>query len=219
MPHPLCLIVYPIPEGFLPQIKSHGNSKSEMPFYPTLPTTMIKIKNECVTRGPKEVMKKVSMRVGGVMVEPGKIPRNEKQIQNMRRKCGIQSSEDHMYSIMLEAHTQDPSHCFVRDIKTAPEPAIILATNQQLDDIERFCTSSYASSILTINPTFTLGDFDVTVVTYRHIFLETRRGSNHPIMLGPLMIHYKKSFTSLFVFCIIFSWNVSKTPDGSSIWY
>ena len=145
MPHPLCMIVYRIPEGFVPQIMSHGNSKNETPFYPTLPSTMSKIKNECVTRGPKKVIKEVSMFVGGVMAasDPGKLPRNEKQIQNMQRKCSIPSPDDHMYSIMQEAHTHDPSRSFVRDIKTAPEPAIILAINQQLDDIVRFCTSPY----------------------------------------------------------------------------
>ena len=107
MPHPLCMIVYRIPEGFVPQIMSHGNSKNETPFYPTLPSTMSKIKNECVTRGPKEVIKEVSMFVGEVMAasDPGKLPHNEKQIQNMRRKCSIPSSDDHMYSIMQEARS------------------------------------------------------------------------------------------------------------------
>lgn len=101
---------------------------------------------------------------------------------------------------MQEAHTQDPSHIFIRDIKTAPDPAIVLATDQQLEDITRFCTSPYDFSILTVDPTFTLGDFDVTVITYRHLLLETRRGMNSPILLGPILIHYKKNFASYLFF-------------------
>ena len=39
-PHHLCLIVYYIPENFEPKLQPHGNSKSDRPFYPTLPSTL-----------------------------------------------------------------------------------------------------------------------------------------------------------------------------------
>lgn len=41
---------------------------------------------------------------------------------------------------MQRAHTQDPKNKFVRDIKMSPEPAILLATEQQLHDLVRFAT-------------------------------------------------------------------------------
>ena len=53
---------------------------------------------------------------------------------------------------------------------------------------------------MTSDPTFTLGDFDVTVITYRHLLLETCRGMNSPILLGPILIHYKKNFASYLFF-------------------
>ena len=54
--------------------------------------------------------------------------------------------------------------------------------------------------IVTIDPTFSLGEFDVTPITYRHLLLETRRGNSTPIFLGPILIHYKKSFASYLFF-------------------
>ena len=62
---------------------------------------------------------------------------------------------------------------FVRDTRLAPKPAFLLARDRQLLDIKRFCTVPSGFSILTVDPTFKLGDFDVTPITYRHQLLET----------------------------------------------
>ena len=62
----------------------------------------------------------------------------------------------------------------------APEPAIVLADDQYLADLQHFCTSSLDFGVLTVDPTFSLGDFNVTPITYRHLTLETRRGGQTP---------------------------------------
>ena len=135
----------------------------------------------------------------------GQLARNEKQVANVRGKGKMSSltnsgAIDDLFVIMQEAHTQDPQHKFVRDIKTSPEPAVVLANDQQLQELVNFGTSSSEFGIVTIDPTFTLGAFDVTPVTYRHLLLETRRNKQPPIMLGPILIHYRKSFVTYFVF-------------------
>jgi hypothetical protein len=89
---------------------------------------------------------------------------------------------------------------FIRDINTAPEPAIVLADDQQIVDLLRFCTSSFEFGILTVDPTFSLGEFDVTPITYRHLLLETRRNNQPPVFLGPLLVHYRKTFSSYLFF-------------------
>ena len=92
---------------------------------------------------------------------------------------------------MQRAHTEDPSAQFIRGIRTAPDPAIVLASDLQVDDMIRFCTSSKAKfCVLTIDPTFSL---DVTPITYRHLLLESRRSHTNPIFLGPLLV-YRKTF-------------------------
>lgn len=76
----------------------------------------------------------------------------------------------------------------------------MLANDQQLQDVVRFGTSSTAFGIITVDPTFTLGDFDVTPLTYRHLLLETKRSKQPPIFLGPVLIHYRKTFSTYLFF-------------------
>ena len=158
-----------------------------------------------MTRGPKETVNSIYCEVGGILnaSAPGELPRNEKQISYHKRNKAALSQDakaDELFVVMQRAHTQDPSQKFVRDIKTAPEPAIILADDQQLQDLVRFTTDSSEFCVITIDPTFSLGEFDVTPITYRHLMLETRRNPVSPIFLGPLLIHYKKSFASYLFF-------------------
>jgi len=67
----------------------------------------------------------------------------------------------------------------------------VLATNQQLSDLQSFCTAS-PSSILSVDPTFYLGPFYVTPTTYKNL-VETERGQ-HRAVLGPILIHQTKTF-------------------------
>lgn len=55
----------------------------------------------------------------------------------------------------------------------------VLAFDWTLHDIERFCTIDQPDkSILTVDPTFNFGDFNVTVTTYRHPFLINTSGKH-----------------------------------------
>lgn len=53
-------------------------------------------------------------------------------------------------------------------MEAAPEPMCILATDQQLTDLERFCTRD-PFGIIGIDPTFNLGPFYVTPITYQNL--------------------------------------------------
>ena len=159
--------------------------------------------------GPKEVVARVSDSVGGEMKAacPGTIPRGE-QVSNVKWRikrdkrvslCNIdrRSAAVELYAIMQHAHLEDPQQRFIRHITMSPEPAIILYTDAQIHDLVRFCTATHKHCVLTIDPTFSLGDFDVTVMTYRHLLVRTGR---HPIMIGPIMIHYRKTFSTYLFF-------------------
>ena len=203
-PHPLCVVVYYIPSGFVPHVSTHGNSKSGKPFFPTLPSTVESIKKECQSSGPKEVVQTMSADVGGVMDAacPGSLPRNEQQVAYYKRqtKCEgeyAKSGADDLYAVMLQAHLEHSTKDnFVCDIKAFPEPAIVVSTSQQLSDIARFCTDPQENCVLTVDPTFCLGDFDVTPTTYRNLLLKSKRTGRPPVMMGPTMIHYTKTFPS-----------------------
>ena len=62
---------------------------------------------------------------------------------------------------------------YVRLFNAAPEPAVVCATVQQLLDLARFCTAAFEFCPLTVtvDPTFCLGEFDVILITHRHLFL------------------------------------------------
>ena len=95
---------------------------------------------------------------------------------------------------------EDKSDQFIRAVQCYREPAIVVATERQLNDLVRFCTVLGKGSIMTIDPTFSLGDFDVTVITYRHTMLSSRQSKQPPGMIGPVMVHYRKTFSSYLFF-------------------
>jgi len=107
---------------------------------------------------------------------------------------------DELYSVMFQAKQEDVSNSFVRDMKVLPEPAVILASDYQLDDLVRFGTNPIEYCVFTIDPTFSLGKFDVTPITYRNLLLESRRNGATPVCIGPTLIHYKKSFSTYLFF-------------------
>ena len=110
------------------------------------------------------------------------------------------AAADNLFVVMQQAFTEDPSKKFVRAANAAPEPAVVVASDSQLNDLVRFCTSPFEFSALTVDPTLCLGDFDVTLITYRDLLLETKRLRQPPVIVGPALIHFKKSFASYLFF-------------------
>ena len=118
---------------------------------------------------------------------------------------------------MQQAFSEDPHLRFVRAVNAAPEPAIVVATDAQLNDLTRFCTSSFEFSPLTVDPTFSLGAFDVSLITYKHLLL---RYKTQPILIGPACTHYKKNFsTYLFFASTLINWPVPCLRKCESHWH
>jgi hypothetical protein len=57
---------------------------------------------------------------------------------------------------------------YIHSVQCSPDPVCILVFERQINDIVRFCTLEEQFSVFGIDPTFNLGDFSVTVCTYRH---------------------------------------------------
>ena len=138
---------------------------------------------------------------------PGALPRDEKQVANARQSIkkpqvamSITSVGDEWFMLMQQSKLGDSQGLFVRELKAAPEPGVVVARDYQLQDLVRFCTNEHNFSVLTADPTFCLGDFDVTPITYRHLLLKSRRTDRPPVFVGPLLIHYRKTFSSYLFF-------------------
>ena len=139
--------------------------------------------------------------MGGVIGAKGPcdLPRNERQVCYIKKKSTSAAEQpgkppDEILALLLRAKSEDDGSKFVQEAKVSPEPAFVVAREWQLDDLVRFCTPAEEFSILTVDPTFNLGEFDVTPTTYRYGFLQSIRTGKSPVFIGPTMIHYRKTF-------------------------
>ena len=131
------------------------------------------------------------------------LPRNRQQSADCRRALFTTkstSSADPLFALMVmckesEGANTDPRTRFVHIVCNTPEPMVVLTFDWTLTDLERFCTNPQQHVILSVDPTFNLGSFHVTVTTYQHPMLEYRhhRQGRHPVMFGPMFIHASRS--------------------------
>lgn len=124
----------------------------------------------------------------------GALPRNREQVSNIRRGnensiCSKKSLRDPLFMVMEQSKLCEAGDKFVRVVTGCPEPMCILATDQQLDDLVRFSTNNGRFGVLSIDPTFSLGDFNVTCVAYRNLLVRDNRTDQFPIILGPILVH------------------------------
>ena len=110
------------------------------------------------------------------------------------QKKNVLNPADELYEVMFTAKQEEKGSKYIRAIKVIPDPALVLATDSQIYDLARFCTDGDNFCIMTNDPTFSLGDFDVTPITYRNLVFQSRRTGNPPVCIGPVLIHYRKTY-------------------------
>ena len=190
-------------------ITPHGNdTKTKKPYARTQKSTLTALKNELKSNQPRIALDKVAEGSGGLMSghSAGSWPRDITQAYNLQKKddassCKLSKSDPYLALVMeCKEQAKDSSGAYIRKVQSAPEPIVILGTNEQLDDLVSFCTNSEHFGIMSIDPTFDLGPFSVTTTTYEHLLLISRLGSVHPVMIGPMMIHQKKEKNTYSVF-------------------
>ena len=71
-------------------------------------------------------------------------------------------------------HNENKRNAFIRDVRTGGEPSCVLASGRQLQDLKRFCCDETEFKPLTVDPTFDIGQFNVTPISYQHLLLETK---------------------------------------------
>lgn len=190
-------------------INPHGNSKkSAKSFSRTKPSTIKMIKKSVdENKRPMKILRAIENDQGGVMQANSScdLPRDRRQVYNIKQaskvkqenlllpSCSSVLRTDTLACIMQKCKdTCLTSGAFIRSVEAAPEPMCVLCTDQQLKDMERFCTRS-RSSVLSIDPTFNLGKFNVTPTTFHNLLVKNKQGK-HPIISGPILIHQTKKF-------------------------
>ena len=196
-------------------VRSHGNSSKQKPYYRTAPSVRRNLSSALVQAGkaPKEALDKVLQDKGGLLraTSVGQIPWNRQQAYDIRYQQSTVTGthtkakgRDILFVTMEQCKLAEKGMRFVQEVTCAPEPMAVLATKQQLQDLERFCCSPSQFCIMGIDPTFNLGDFSVTPIVYQHLLIANASGHS-PWMLGPLLVHYKKEFRNynFFLSCLI----------------
>ena len=171
------------------------------------------IKDSAKTCSPKIAIEIVDNANGGIMEgeSASSLPRNRQQVSNFRRalaenkesrKRNVQGTRDELAAVMEMCLNQSrvPETAFVRKVQVAPDTMCVLATESQLRELERNATNPASFKIVSVDPTFNLGNFDVTVMTYEHGLVINKRTGKHPIVMGPVLIHKRKQFSNYHYF-------------------
>ena len=174
---------------------AHGNvKKSNSSYYRSRPSTLQSIKEKAKERkGPFQVYDEVFEDAGGLLgfQSHGVLPRNRQQVRDVKRNAKPKKDKDEVCELIkmfsLKASQLKP---FIIRVQVTPEPSCIVASDRQLHDLERFCTTQFhPASVLCIDTAFNIGNFFVTPTTYKHKILVYRHYGKEPTLLGPTMIH------------------------------
>ena len=130
---------------------------------------------------------------------PSDLPKNRQQIKNLKRKNDDNLKDDIVNLIDTCNKEHALNNIFVRTVLTSPEKIVLLSSDNQLNDINPFCTNNARFCILGIDLTYNVGPCYLTVTTYRHLHFRTNEGE-HPVMIGPVLIHTRKEHSSYFHF-------------------
>ena len=198
-------------------VKPHGNAKKvKRPYKRTCPSTLKELEKELKQHPPKRAVYQVDRKKGGILGAScvGDLPRNSLQASRIRSKKVTPHSASSHPNDPLQAlvvkfkEEKGKPNQFVQSIRLVPDPTIVLFNETQLNDIEQFCASSDKASVLSVDVTFNLGPFYVTLCTYQN-FKITNERVKHPIMVGPALIHSCKNQSN---FDILFQEITSRKP-------
>jgi len=192
------------------ELRPHGNSKGKTPYRRTKPSTLHLIQKDVSKKPTSKILSDIENQVGGVInARAGcDMPRNRQQVYNASKSakraqnpsCHAVNGDTLAEVLQMCKETAATPDVFIRTVEAGPEPMCVLATQYQLTDMERFTTGEHFS-ILTVDPTFNLGPFNVTPCTYQHMLMTARpKFENHPLLLGPVLIHQTKTFHAFYYF-------------------
>ena len=198
--HQYCYIQFIIDDDYVPSQRSHGNSiYKEKPHLQTRPSTIGALREQCGLSKPKRAFENVRKSMGHVN-SASECPKNYRQALYAHSSSkftfkAVEGKSDELLTAIYRC--KKPGDSFVLEVQSAPEGIVVLPTDTQITDIERFCGNKVKRECepLCIDPTFNLGDFYVTVTSYRNKMLKNKN-DRHPVHIGPVQIHHRKLTSS-----------------------
>ena len=160
-------------------ITPHGNSKSSNKSFiktqkSALDDLKENVKHNLQPRIAMNSVNSVSENRGGINLAPssGSILRNINQVYNLSKskaKSLTQTMTNDPYLdliIKCKQQCMDPKATFIQKVICAPGPIAVLCTENQLNNIEKFCSNEIKFGVFQVDHTFDLGPFSVTATAY-----------------------------------------------------
>ena len=173
----LCFVQYQFDETeHVSSILTHGNRKSGNKPYIRTEKSIERIKEEPVEAKPRHTFDNISKERGGVLstTSVSTLPRDRKQVaylkprvkQNKCTNIDLTAKHNPFLALTVKCKEEEESgNPYIRRVVTSPGPSVVLASNNQLDDIAKFCTGDTEFSVLQVDPTYDLGEFSITAFT------------------------------------------------------
>lgn len=128
-------------------------------------STKKRLSNALTTEKPKKAVDIVYEEKGGLLTakSAGQLPHSRDQAYYLKKKqqqkavaesvgCSVGGeARDMLYAVMLQCKSTEGCDCFVQDVTCALEPMAVLATAQQLFDMERFCCDPFKFSMIQLS--------------------------------------------------------------------
>ena len=141
---------------------------------------------------PKVVVSTIHGEVGGVLGanSASELPRNRRQVYNQQASARKSDKVDPIIELVQQckADLMPGGRRFVRSVNFDTSPSCVLATDLQLNDVVRFCTTPGELCVFGIDPTFNLGKFYVTVTTFAYTHVVNKSTGKSPTFLGPIFV-------------------------------
>ena len=168
---------------------AHGNSKHHLDrqYTRTCPSVLQSIENECTLSTTAKVYRKNITNQTPTSHLPVLQAQNSQQVENIRNKKLKEQriSHDSLYNLH-EIALDMPE--FVHKIETYPDMLCVCGHKAILDEFDKvLLLHSPSPQLMSYDTTFQLGDFYVSVFTFRHtLFKES------PIIPATFLIHERK---------------------------
>ena len=95
-------------------------------------------------------------------------------------------------------------------------PSIILYTDEQLADFRSFLDTD-SEHVVGVDRTFNLGRCYVTTMVYKNLKVRRTATDDHPVMLGPMYLHWDGSYDSYHPFFAHIKRKLDASIDGMAL--
>ena len=174
--------------------QSHGNAHSGQTFTRTNPKTIEKFNENLNKQQPRELFRYLKKDDSMNCARDFRVIRNQKYNARKREKSNF-TRNNNVADEILDVLGMLNEHPYVQTVihNKLQVPSIICYTKEQIKDLKHFLTNTKNQPI-GIDRTFGLGNFYVTLLVYKNQRVVRKNTNDHPIFLGPLLLHKDASY-------------------------